>query len=196
MGSLRLLTFANYATIERMKKLLVMVAMLCACGGDDGGSGGVDASTGNGGCTAIPTDNCSGDDVCPGNGQECGAAFPRMYWVTNIQVTVPTTDPNGAEWDVGGGAPDLFVVVGVNGTEAGRTQPVQDQFSATFSGPVMVQLAAAQATLDLHVYDSDVTSGDDALDCSAPMTAELLRGHQLSCAPPTGAMMTFTITPP
>ena len=127
-------------------------------------------------CSAT-NDNCAGETICVASA--CVAAFPRVYSITNVMVSVPTTNPNNnSSWDVGGGAPDLFL-----GDSAGTafSAIVQDQFSATFAGPFDVQLTAGQ-TLLIDVWDSDVTVNDFAFGCQAmPITTALLRTRSFGC---------------
>lgn len=129
-----------------------------------------------GGACSPSNDTCGGETICVGN--SCVAAFPRVYAITNVSVMLPTTDPNGEAWDLGGGAPDLFV-----GDSSGNplTNTVQDQFSATFPGPFDVQLIAG-ATLRISIWDEDVSANDLAFSCqAAPVTADLLRSRVLRC---------------
>src|SRR5439155_23694653 len=58
-------------------------------------------------------DTCAGDSICIAG--RCEAAFGRLYDIRAISVSVPTLDPNGYYWDLGGGAPDLYVWIYVNG---------------------------------------------------------------------------------
>lgn len=174
---------------------ITMVALLAlgACGG--GGDDGVgDDGGGDDGTTACSetADTCTGETICVG--AACEAAFGRVYAITNVALAVPTTDPTGAEWDLGGGAPDLFLVIDVDGTVAATTATVQDEFSAAFAGPYNAQLIAG-STLELTAYDEDVSDDDLAYVCSAaPITAELLRGRDLGCAS-GGSSLTFHIAP-
>ena len=118
----------------------------------------------------------------------------RIYEIRNVAVSVPTTDPAGAEWDFGGGAPDLLLEVAVNGAIAEATAAVPDSFSATFAGPFNVQIVAG-STLTLTVYDEDVSKNDLAYACTAsPLTADLLRLRDLQCMS-AGSSMTFRIAP-
>ncbi|MBL9016740.1 MAG: hypothetical protein JNL83_21310 [Myxococcales bacterium] len=140
-------------------------------------------------CTTSP-DNCTGETLCVGG--SCVAAFPRVYAITGVSVSVPTTNPNnGQTWDVGGGAPDLFLG---NSNGVAFSGVVADQFSATFAGPFDVQLVAG-ATLRIDVWDEDVTTHDAAFACQAnPITAQLLRTRTFACAV-NGMTMTSTIRP-
>lgn len=140
-------------------------------------------------CSASP-DNCTGETICISG--KCEAAFPRVYRITNVAVSMPTKNPNNnSDWDVGGGAPDLFL-----GDQQGNpiTAAVQDQFSATFPGPFEVQLVAGNA-FRMDVWDEDVTTNDFAFACQAnPITAALLRTRSFGCAA-NGASLTSAINP-
>jgi hypothetical protein len=112
----------------------------------------------------------------------------------SLVVQLPTLDPAGAPWDAGGGAPDIFVEVLVNGVSAARSAPVDDMFSASFSGPFTVQPIGG-GDLTIMVYDEDLTVDDPAYSCAAdPLTADLLRSRQLSCNSARG-QITFRIDP-
>ncbi len=140
-------------------------------------------------CSTSP-DNCTGETICIAG--KCQAAFPRVYRITNVSVMMPTKNPNNnSDWDVGGGAPDLFL-----GDENGTaiTTAVPDQFSASFPGPFEVSLIAG-AALRLDVWDEDVASNDWAFACQAnPITAALLRSRKFNCSA-NGASLTSAINP-
>ena len=130
-------------------------------------------------CTAT-ADTCPGDSICIAN--RCEAAFGRIYDVRAITVTLPTLDPNGLYWDIGGGAPDITVRVSINGVVRAATGTVNDQFSATFAGPYAVQPVGG-GSLRLDVYDEDVTDYEFAYGCLVdPLTAEMLRTRRIACA--------------
>lgn len=140
-------------------------------------------------CSASP-DNCTGETICISG--KCEAAFPRVYQIANVVVSVPTTNPNnGSDWDIGGGAPDLFLG-DQNGTAFSSV--VQDQFSATFAGPFEVSLVAGTA-LRIDVWDEDISSNDFAFACQAnPITAAILRSRTLACSA-SGESLSSSITP-
>lgn len=178
----------------------VTMVFLVACGGDDGGGGGggvdaprmIDAPGGGGGCTSSP-DNCTGENVCVNS--SCVAAFPRVYSVRNIRVMLPTTDPDGAGWDAGGGAPDIFVNVYVAAL-VGTSPVVDNVFAATFPGPFDVSLVGG-GTLTVEALDEDVTVNDVAVRCTAnPITAANVRSRALACsATATTGSIAFDIAP-
>jgi len=173
-----------------MTKLGLVLGVLAACGG--GGSQG-DPDAGNvGQSCSSSSDSCTGDTVCISN--QCQSAFTRGYTISSLALQVPTTKPDGTSWDVGGGAPDLYVVVLTDGVSVGMTGIVQDQFSATYPNTFQVTLAST-TTLDVHAFDSDVTSDDDAYLCEAkPIKAAELRARALECQG-SGYSLTFTIQP-
>lgn len=177
--------------IGAMTKLGVVLVVLGACSGDGGSPGGPDA--GHVGQSCSPSsDSCTGDTVCISN--QCQSAFTRGYTISSLAIQVPTTKPDGTPWDVGGGAPDLYIVVSTDGTSVGMTGIVQDQFSAAYPDTFQVTLAAT-TTLDVHAFDSDVTSDDDAFLCEAmPVTAAELRTRAVGCQS-QGYTLTFTIQP-
>jgi hypothetical protein len=129
-----------------------------------------------------------GETVCVTN--SCVASFPRVYNIGNIQVMLPTTDPTGAAWDIGGGAPDIFVEVRVNGTLTGKTSTVQDQFSATFTVGFDATLVGG-STVTLDVFDEDATINDKAFTCTGTVTSAFARSRNVGC---TGMPSTVTYT--
>lgn len=162
--------------------VVVLVASAVGCVDDDGDDASCSASA----------DICSGDTICISG--QCEAAFGRLYSVTNVTVQLPTTDGSGAAWDVGGGAPDIFVEFFVNNASVGRSSTTQDMFSAAFAGPFSVQPIGGGA-LEVRAFDEDLTVNDLAFTCAAtPLTAALLRGRDLQCAAAGGAVM-FRIDP-
>lgn len=184
-----------------------LVVGVVGCGGSDGSgpdasasnpvcgdrvcNGGESVSTcatdcGTPACSTSP-DNCTGEMICVAS--SCVAAFPRVYRVTNISVMVPTTNPvGGGAWDVGGGAPDMFIGEGSGGATK-LSAVVQDQFSATFPGPIQFNLIGG-STLRIDVWDEDVTTNDPVTACQrAPITAAALRSRTFNCA---GSGITFT----
>jgi len=166
-----------------MKYVGLVLVLLAACASDDGGGGG------GGGCS-VANDTCDGETVCVNS--SCVAAFPRVYNIGNIRVMLPTTDPTGAAWDIGGGAPDILVEVRVNGTLAGTTSTVQDQFSATFAAGFDATLVGG-STVTLDVYDEDATVNDKALTCTGTVTSAFARSRELACTSmPTTVVYTLT----
>jgi hypothetical protein len=156
--------------------------LLAACtssGGDDQGDDqGDDGDDTSDECSET-ADDCTGDNICIGG--SCEAAFGRLYDVTDVNISLPTTDPDGAAWDAGGGAPDILIDVSSNGVHAPVSATVDDVFDAYFPGPFTVTIAGG-ADLTLEIYDEDLTVNDFAGGCAAdPITADLLRSRLLSC---------------
>lgn len=190
-------------SVVRMRKFnLVVIAALAAMAGactendwedeDDDNMHNNGGGGGGGGSSCSPSaDNCAGETICVNNA--CVAAFPRVYAITNVTHMVSTTTSTGAGWDVGNGAPDLFVTISVNNTVAATTSVVADQFSASWAGPFSVQLIAG-STLALNSYDEDLTTNDPGYQCGAPITAALLRSRELGCTTATWSMA-FRIAP-
>ena len=165
-----------------------LLGVLAGCGGGDDG---VNPDGSNGGCSA-ETDTCTGDSICIAG--RCEAAFGRLYDITNVQVQLPTTDSSGAAWDIGGGAPDIFVAFVINGTSTVRTPTTQDQFSTSYAGPFTVQPIGG-GSFEAQVFDEDVTVDDLAFICMAtPLTADLLRGRLITCNT-TGYVVSLRIDP-
>jgi len=183
-----------------MTKLITLGFLLlgigCTSAGDDDGDDTIGPFCGDLVCNGFETagscpGDCGGVQACSETGDACGgdticisgrceSAFPRVYRLTNVTVTVPTTNPNnGQSWDVGGGAPDLYLG---NATGTPISAAVQDQFSATFAGPFEIQLIAG-GSLRLDAWDEDVTNPDPVLGCLAdPITPVLLRARSFSCS--------------
>jgi hypothetical protein len=140
-------------------------------------------------CSSSP-DTCTGETICISGA--CEAAFPRVYRIANVVASMPTKNPNnGQDWDVGGGAPDLYL-----GDPSGNpiTTAIADQFNATFPGPFEISLIAG-GTLRVDVWDEDISSHDFAFGCQAnPITSALLRSRTLSCAM-SGASLSLAINP-
>jgi hypothetical protein len=173
-----------------------LIVLLVACGGGGNNDGVfVDGPPLGGSCTEV-NDACTGETICVSG--SCVVAFPRTYEASAIMLTLRTTDPNGAGWDVGGGAPDPLVEIHVNGTKVAMTSTVQDSFSGNFAGPYAFELVGG-ANLEFIAYDEDVTANDLAYGCGAtPITANLLRSRELMCigsGATQGNSIRVTVTP-
>lgn len=190
-----------------MRQLAILVGVwLAACGGDDGGEQTPDAPPGprcgdgvcSGGetnatcaadcsvnsCSEFP-DNCTAETICVAG--SCVAAFPRVYRLSTVHVMVPTTRM-GNDWDVGGGAPDLFLG---DANMVAYSPVIADSFTANFAGPFMVQLIAG-ATLRIDVWDEDISVHDYAMGCVAsPITAAQLRTRTFNCSGAAGEFTSF-----
>lgn len=168
----------------------LLLAAACTSSGDDAADDTGDDDTTAHECTP-QDDTCTGDNICVQF--NCESAFNRIYDISSITVNLPTTDPSGAAWDIGGGAPDIFVE-GRNGTQSiGTTATVDDAFSASFSDSLSATLVSG-VELWLDVYDEDVSANDLAFSCGGALTADLLRGRGLMCDD-GASMVTFNIFP-
>ncbi|MBN8610269.1 MAG: hypothetical protein J0L92_06780 [Deltaproteobacteria bacterium] len=162
----------------------VAVALtLGACGGSGPGPGE---------SCSPSVDECSGETICIGGA--CEAAFGRVYSITDVQVSVPSSDPVGDAWDAFGGAPDPFIVVAVNGTPIATSATRDDAFGGTFFGPYDATLIGG-GSLAIEVWDEDVSANDLMFTCEgSPITASLLRQRTLVCNS-GGFMIQFQIDP-
>lgn len=169
--------------------LVLLVVAVAGVGCGTNGAAGPGPGDDDGACSES-ADSCPDETICIAGA--CEAAFPRVYSVTNVSVSVPTKNPNNNEdWDVGGGAPDLFL-----GDHTGNklSMVVSDSFTATFAGPFDFQLIAG-SSLELDVWDEDLTSNDPGFGCIAnPITAAQLRGRTFSCTV-SGASLSSSINP-
>lgn len=84
----------------------------------------------------------------------CGAAFPRTYSLSFTSIALAETNGAGESWDPGGGLPDPYVVLMVDGAEIHRTATLTDVRGATWRSPVEVELDAGSA-LSFAVFDAD-----------------------------------------
>lgn len=76
-----------------------------------------------------------------------------------LQVVLPNNKETGVAWDMGGGAPDPFVVVRQNGVTLLSTERVQDTLAARWEPHLLFDRTLP---LEIDVYDGDV-SNDDAV---------------------------------
>lgn len=176
-------------------------------GTSDGGpridaAGGCDVTIG----AAVAQDTCGGATLCvctpeadpcadvgcslcasPG---ACETALPRRYRVAPFSASVPTTKPDGSSWDVGGGAPDLFVWVEVDGSVVlPMTAVADDTFAAMFTGSFADVTLVSGSEIVMEVRDQDVTGSDGAFICTFEVTPALLRGRILSCTGDLGDLL-------
>lgn len=87
----------------------------------------------------------------------------------SIDVHFPRSKPSGEPWDVGGGAPDPFVIVRQDGVELGRTARVQDSRIAHWELTVACDHARP---LEIEALDKDVSLDDAAFDIEVPAGAD------------------------
>ncbi len=153
---------------------LALVGFTSACGVDLRDPGG-----GSGGECSESADDCFGDDICIRG--YCEPAYPRTYQLLIDEVALPTRDLNGQCWDVPCGPPDPYVVVRVDGREIGATLEATDTFEASWSD-VFTFTLDYDSSLEINLYDADVDTDDQALDCSSrPIDTEVLRTRALIC---------------
>jgi hypothetical protein len=123
----------------------------------------------------------------PASGEPSAAAppAPTPGHTCSIVASVhfPPTKPSGEAWDVGGGAPDPFLIVRQDGVEVGRTDRIQDTRDASFTFDVSCDHARA---LDIEVLDRDLSLDDSADDFRIEATD--------ASAPPYGAQGVVTGT--
>lgn len=171
--------------------IVVLSFAFSACGGDDEpprrearpDSGIPDAAVPRG--CAFDEPSCTGETLCINN--NCEAAFGRIYQITVLNGEVPTTN-QGQPWDVGGGAPDLYVSIAVNGTPIATTTPAQDQFMATWNEFTTANIVAG-TKLEFTVIDQDVSDSDVAFSCTwDPLAVSDIRGVNLECAGAPGSL--------
>lgn len=124
-------------------------------------------------------DSCGGESICVVD--QCLDAFGRVYVLSNLYVELPARNSVGDDWDAGGGAPDPFFTVQLNGEEVLTTTAAPNTFSASFSDTANVVIPAG-STFELIVADEDLAIPDPGFTCIAdPLTANLLRGRVLTC---------------
>lgn len=132
--------------------------------------------------------NCAAGDVCDST-QTC-VIDPQSHWSVVPKSAQAASTNNGGTWNVGGGAPDLYVDLFCPATATsitGSTAYVQDSFTPTWSGlssPCIMTLSDLQSTgFKIAIYDDDATSDD--LICSGtikPISDAFAAGHtDLNC---------------
>lgn len=85
--------------------------------------------------------------------------------LTLVAVVLPTDKENGQPWDVGGGAPDPFVVIRQDGFTLATTARVQDTLSARWEMSVPFDRARP---LEIEVFDGDVAADDPVAAITVP----------------------------
>lgn len=168
--------------------------LMAACGGDErttsrssGGGGGLNPNA----CDVFDANACGGENVCVNS--SCVPAYPRAYRVSIDSVTVPTRDSNGECWDAGCGAPDLKVVVRLNGMAILTTGTAQDVFSAAFSDEAVAQLTGG-STLFVTLYDEDLVEDDVIVTCgSERLDGFDARRRNWMCSTTTGVELLWSL---
>ncbi len=74
-----------------------------------------------------------------------------------IQVVLPNNKETGVAWDIGGGAPDPYVIVRQNGLTLLTTARVHDSLSARWEPALVFDRTQP---LEVEVFDGDVSSDD------------------------------------
>ncbi len=147
--------------------------------------------------TAAGTDSCTGTNICDCptgsldcvNAGTCTNAFGRQYRFTIESASVPTTN-QGASWDIGGGAPDLYVRLGLNGTLVLMSLAGSDSFSNTYTGTTVDLSVNATTNIQAEVWDEDGVSDDQAFVCSLePIGAATLRAGRFACSGALGSLL-------
>lgn len=191
----------------------------CSCDAGDARipqpDGGVSPSDAGAGCDVtvgeeVFLDTCSGSSICSCEPASCDtlgcsicaslgtceAALPRRYRIVPFSAEVPTRNPEGESWDVGGGAPDLYATVSVDGTPViEATAAGTDTFSVQWTGALGDTTLVGGSRILVTVLDRDELDADDpAFLCEWSVSPELLRGRILVCG---GELGTFlgTIVP-
>lgn len=173
--------------------LAILAMALVACGGGEGDEGRADsgptsradasrnpgADAASAGCDPRQPSDCSGETICIGD--SCESAFGRTYSVYVYNLDVASQDTEGVAWDGGGGAPDPFVNVHLNGQLILATSIDQDTFTPEFGESVDVVIPAG-ARLEFNAWDEDISEHDWILGCIVdPLTADYLRIYGPVC---------------
>lgn len=102
----------------------------------------------------------------PGNGSGIGTQAPpaprvplpgAIERIVAIELELPDTKESGEPWDVGGGAPDPYVVIRQDGEIVATTERLQDTASASWRVRVML---APDAPWSVDVLDRDAALDD------------------------------------
>jgi hypothetical protein len=144
-------------------------------------------------------DQCTGNDICVID--DCVPAFGRTYLVSNLVVSLDSTNANSDDWDFGSN-PDIKVEVHLNDVKLLQTQEItppltNGRFNATYSESVLLTINSGDK-LELRVLDVDLDADDLALSCVLdPISTDLLRGRDLFCQTSDGitAFLDFSINP-
>lgn len=139
----------------------------------------------------VSPDTCGGDDICASG--FCSSAFGRRYNIYIQTATLPERDDAGECWDAACGAPDPFVTVVVDGVAVGTTITRDDVFTADW-GQMFPATIFAGSTIEMTVYDEDLTVDDPAFTCTiAAIDAATLRVGDLNCAGTLGSIDAYII---
>ena len=154
----------------------------------------------DGTCWWYPPDPCE-DVECPDEefclDGDCVSIYGRNYWIGVTSAWAADTKLGGGDWDFGGSAPDLYVIVYLDGAEVGRTPTVPDNLFAEYIGDYW--MAAAELLLDegseltFAVYDEDLGEDDPVGGYPVPAIGQLLSAGILSSGP-VGQLRDVTMT--
>jgi hypothetical protein len=140
--------------------------------------------------------SCTGETICVQD--QCVPAFGRNYVFTITTGTLPSVDNQGAEWDSGGGLPDPYVELTVNGT-AFTAPAIVDSVSPTWTYATPAVPVPADTVVRIAVFDDDEPMDDFAWSCQAdPVAIEFIRGGGLGCSGPgtlPGARVNVSLRP-
>jgi hypothetical protein len=100
--------------------------------------------------------------VCINN--QCVTGFGRQYTVRAVSASFPNQNPNTmppSTWDFGGGAPDPFVCLSLDGsmTPVACSTAVMDSFSATWNRSWDITVNST-TRVAVDAFDEDVSSND------------------------------------
>lgn len=145
----------------------------------------------------VVEDACAGDQICIldhefGQPGHCEGAYGRVYTVAVGYTRVPERDSAGECWDVGCGAPDLFVRISLDGQVVVETTPAQDVFEVDSFSERGSAIISANSQLEVALYDEDLSSDDLITSCELnPIAANYLRSRVLSCGQSGGPQFFF-----
>jgi hypothetical protein len=143
-------------------------------------------------CEAVGCD-VVGCSICAAPGV-CEFAVPRRYRIAPISAQVPTTQPSGDSWDVGGGAPDLYATVSVDGVSVlAMTAVGTDSFEITWSGARADANLVAGSRIAVTLFDQDAVDDDEAFFCEWTATPALLRSRALACEGVLGSLFALVL---
>ena len=166
------------------------------------------------GCCRDPNIDCRASEVCrfqeddiidAGDGiGTCVSADGIVYSIFVGATTMCEADPNGAEWDIGAGAPDPIVSIQVNGLQVAASPVIQDRFNFDPSFVTDIVLRSTDS-ISIIVFDEDFSDNDFGggfclgSACDAPVGVETLRGvnesAQGTCTPGGVASMELSLFP-
>lgn len=132
-----------------------------AGGGDDDDDGDGD----DGGCSSNSA--CGDLQFCYSG--TCEEVAGRKFFVSADRATAVS---NG-DWDTGGGAPDIFVEIYMDGKLECQTSTEDDSFEPRWGKGCAVVFDSG-GELGIDMYDEDLTSNDLMLTFSASGTDELV----------------------